>query len=91
MRGRIVSYRVVRIVFSGHENDEPRLSSLTTGKGVAARDTGGHLAEEGALAEARITVLDGDLAGREPARRKPAHRLGSNLAQGNDGRERFAT
>jgi hypothetical protein len=83
--------RVVRIVFGGHENDEPGLSSLTTGKGLAARDAGGHFAEEGALAEARITVEEGDLAGREPARREPAHRLGSDLAQGNDGRERFAT
>ena len=80
---------VVGVVLGGHEDDRPRRSRFTAGEGIAAGDASGELAEEGALAETRIAVEDGDLAGREPARGEPAHWLGSDLTERDDGRERF--
>jgi len=44
----------------------------------------GELAEEGALAEAGITVEDSDLAGGETAGREPLHGLGIDLTQADD-------
>ena len=82
---------VVGVVLGGHEDDGPGRRGITAGEGIATRDAGGELAEKGALTEARITIEERDLAGREPARGKPAQWLGGDLAQGDDGWERFAT
>ncbi len=81
---------VVGVVLGGHEDDGPGRSRCTAGEGIAAGDAGGELTEERALAETRIAIENGELAGREPAWRKPAQWLGSDLTQGDDGRERFA-
>ena len=80
---------VVGVVLGGHEDDRPRRSRFTAGERIAAGDASGELAEEGALAETRIAVEDGDLAGREPTGGEPAYWLGSDLTERDDGRERF--
>ena len=82
---------VVEVVLGGHEDDKPRRSRFTAGEGIAAGDASRELAEERALAEAGIAIEDGDLAGREPARGEPAQLFGSDLTQGDEGRERFTS
>ena len=82
---------VVGVVLGGHEADWPGRRGITAGEGIAARDAGGELAEKGALAEARITIEESDLAGREPTRGEPVQWLGGDLTQGDDGWERLAT
>src|SRR5215213_9478884 len=82
---------VVGVVLGGHEDDGPGRSRITVGEGATAGDAGGDLAEKGALAEARITIEESDLAGREPTWGEPVQWLGGDLTQGDDGWERFAT
>jgi hypothetical protein len=82
---------VVGVVFGGHEDNRPWRSRFTAWEGITAGNAGGKLAEQRALAEAGIAVEDGDLTGREAARGEPAHWLGSDLTQGDDGRERYTS
>jgi hypothetical protein len=84
---------VVGVVLSGEKEDAAGRGrcGVVTGEGIAARDAGGELAEQRALAETGIAVEEGDLAGGDTARPEPAQRLGGDIAEANRVPERLAT
>lgn len=75
---------VAGVVFGGEDEDGPGFAGLSTREGLATGDAGGELAEKGALAEAGITIEEGDLAGSEAARGEPLDRFGGDAAEGVD-------
>src|SRR3954470_7730656 len=76
--------RIVEIVLGGENDDVTRSARRPAGQGLTTGNAGGKFAQEGALAEARITIEDGDLAGGESAGREPLHGLGVDLTQADD-------
>ena len=75
---------LVDVVLGGENENGTGRTRLPSGKRLAAGNARGELAEEGALAEAGITVEDSDLAGGETAGREPLHRLGVDLTKADD-------
>jgi hypothetical protein len=87
---------VVDVVFGGEEEDTARGSRCrvckckAAGEGIAARDVGGKLAEESALAETGIAIEDGDLAGGDATGPEPVQGLRSDIAEADGVTERLA-